>query len=68
MSKSSAEISTMIDVRFRNIEHVAKCFLNETQAINLERDLIGFLLQIETSHQNQIADLNLKIELLTESK
>jgi hypothetical protein len=58
----------MIDVRFRHVEHVAKCFLNKTKAVNLECDLIGFLLEIETIHQNQIADLNLKIKLLTESK
>lgn len=62
--KTATEVNIMQDVRFNHMRNVAAKFLNETKALNLERDLTDFLVEIDKQHQEQVKDLNFKIEEL----
>ena len=59
--KTAAEVDKMKDVRFNHMRHVAANFLNETKALNLERDLTDFLVRIDEQHKEQIRVLNLRM-------
>ena len=63
--QTATEEKIMDDIRFNHFRHVAAGFLNETRAINLERDLVDFLVRLDKQHQEEVRFLNLRVtELL----
>jgi hypothetical protein len=67
MSKSATEVSYQADLKLHRMRDVACGFLARTQALNLERDLVDFLLEIDRQHESQIKDLTQRMESLHEA-
>ena len=65
---TASETEVMQDVRFNHMRHVAANFLNETKALNLERDLTDFLVKIDEQHQEQMRVLNLRMTEILSSR
>jgi hypothetical protein len=65
MSKSATEVKCQADLKLHQIRDVTCSFLARTKALNLERDLVYFLLEIDKQHEEQIKALTLRVELLS---
>jgi hypothetical protein len=65
MSKSAIEVKCQADLKLHQMKDVACAFLARTKALNLERDLVYFLLEVDKQHEEQIKDLILRVELLS---
>jgi hypothetical protein len=61
---SATEASHQADLKLARIRRATCDFLDRTKALNLERDLIDFLLEIDKHHENQIKDLTQRMEAL----
>ena len=66
--KTTTEANAMQDVRLNHMRNVAANFLNETKALNLERDLTNILVKIDEQHQEQIRVLNLRMTEILSSR
>jgi hypothetical protein len=55
--KTATETEAMINIKVAHMRNVAARFLNETKAINLERDLVDFLINIDKHHQEEVERL-----------
>ena len=60
--KTAIETEAMINIKMSHMRDVAARFLNETKALNLERDLVDFLIRIDDHHQEEVERLNLIIK------
>jgi hypothetical protein len=67
MSKSATEVSYQADLKLIRIRRAACDFLDRTKALNLERDLVDFLLEIDRQHENQIKDVTQRMEALNQA-
>jgi hypothetical protein len=60
---TATETEAMQNIRINNMRHIAARFLNETKALNLERDLVDFLINIDRHHQVEVEQLKLQLHM-----